>query len=167
MLGRVVDHLREHGISFRLSSQPSPEPLPEVAHPVPPGGIAVDTTVLLVGSRPAVACVPRGAKLNLPGLAHELGAAVIEATPDDLPPPFTHAARPIPPLGSVLGVLTIVDTRVTLASAVAFEAFSRSEHIEIPYDELARLERPRIASFAAGGELPRSTEPQEPARKVA
>jgi prolyl-tRNA editing enzyme YbaK/EbsC (Cys-tRNA(Pro) deacylase) len=167
MLGRIVNHLRENGISFRLSSQPSPEPLPEVAHPVPPGGLVVDTTVLLAGGRAAVAVVPRGTKVDLPALVNELKAEVIEATPADLPPPFTGAAGPIPPLGTALGVPTIIDTRVTIASAVVFEAFSRSDCIEIPYDEFARLERPRIASFAAFGELPERTDTQQPARKVA
>ena len=167
MLGRIVNHLRENGISFRLSSQPSPEPLPAVAHPVPPGGLLVDTQVLLVGGRPAIACLPRGAKLDLPGLGHELGVEVIEGSAGDLPPPFTHAAGPIPPLGSAMGVLTVVDTRVTIASTIAFEAFSRSDCVEIPYDDFARLERPRIASFAIGGELPEAAVAQEPKRKVA
>jgi prolyl-tRNA editing enzyme YbaK/EbsC (Cys-tRNA(Pro) deacylase) len=164
MINRVVSHLRENGIPFRLSSQPSPEPLPAVAHAVPPGGLVVDTLVLLVGGRPAVACVPRGAKLNLPGLAHELGAEVIEGSPADLPAPFTGASQPIPPLGSAMRVLTVVDTRVAAASALVFEAFSRCDCFEIPYDDVSRLERPRIASFAVGGELPASQEPQ---RKVA
>ncbi len=167
MLGRIVNHLKKNGISFRLSSQPSPEPLPEIVHPVPPGGLVVDTTVLLAGGRAAVACLPRGCKLDLPALVNELEVEVVEATPADLPPPFNGAAEPIPPLGSALGALTIVDTRVTIASAIVFEAFSRSDCIEIPYDELARLERPRIASFAVGGELPESVETQQPARKVA
>jgi hypothetical protein len=63
-----------------------------------------------------------------------------------------------------MGVLTIIDDRVSLAAALVFTAFSPHDAIEIPFDEYARLERPRIASFAGGGELPESTE--EP-RKVA
>lgn len=164
MINRVVSHLRDNGISFRLSSQPSPEPLPAVAHEVPPGGLVVDTRVLLIGGRPAIACVPRGAKLDLPGLAHELGAAVLEGSAADLPPPFTGASSPIPPLGSAMGVLTILDTRMVAASAIVFEAFSRCDCFEVPYDAFERLEHPRVASFAVGGELP---EHQETQRKVA
>lgn len=167
MLDRIVKHLRENGIPFHLSSQPSPEPLPAVAYPVPRGGLVVDTAVLLAGSRTAVACMPRGTKLDLPALVNELKVEVVEATPDDLPQPWKGVAGPIPPLGSALGVLTIIDTRVTIASAVVFEAFSRCDCIEIPYDDFARLERPRVASFAVGGELPEGAETQEPARKIA
>jgi prolyl-tRNA editing enzyme YbaK/EbsC (Cys-tRNA(Pro) deacylase) len=161
MLDRVVRYLREHGTPFRLTSQPSPEPLPAVAHSVPPGGLMVETQVLLVGGQPAIACSPRGVKLELPALVHELRLDVVEATPADLPPPFTGAAGPIPPLGGLMGLLTIVDARVATAAAITFAAFSPSDYLDIPYDDLARLERPRVASFAIGGELP------EPARKIA
>jgi prolyl-tRNA editing enzyme YbaK/EbsC (Cys-tRNA(Pro) deacylase) len=156
MLDRVVHHLRANGISFRLSSQPSPEPLPEVAQSIPPGGLFVETRVLLVAGRPAVAVIPRGAQVSLPALTNELSAEVIEGSPADLPPPFTGAAGSIPPLGSAMGVLTMIDTRVSLASAIVFTAFSPHDAFEIPFDEYARLERPRISSFAVGGELPES-----------
>lgn len=167
MLDQVVHHLRTHDVPFRLSSQPSPEPLPAVAHPVPPGGLVVETQVLVVGGRAAVAAMPQGAKLSLPRIRQALGADVIEGVPGDLPPPYSRATGLIPPLGSAMGVLTIVDERVTIASAVVFLAFSPGDWVELPYDDFARLERPRVASFAIGGELPAGQEAKDVQKKVA
>jgi len=167
MLDQIVHYLRARDISFRLSSQPSPEPLPEVAYPVPPGGLVVETQVLLVGGRVAIACMAQGAKLSLPGLRHEFGMDVIEGAPADLPPPYSRAAGRLPPLGGAMSALTIVDEQVSLASAIVFTAFAPSDHIELSYDEFARLEQPRIASFAVGGELPEGHEEEETQKKVA
>jgi prolyl-tRNA editing enzyme YbaK/EbsC (Cys-tRNA(Pro) deacylase) len=154
MLDRIVSYLRGHRVPFRLSSQPSPEPSPAVAFSVPAGGIVVETHVLLIAGEPALACVAHAAQLSLPALSHELGAEVFEGTSADLPEPYTGVVGPVPPLGGAMGILTVVDARVSAASAVVFAAFSPHDSIEIPYDDLARLERPRQASFAVGGELP-------------
>lgn len=167
MLDQVVHYLKAHGASFRLSSLASPEPLPMVAYRVPPGGLVVETQVLLVGGRAAIAVMPRGAKPSLPGLQHELGASVVDGAPADLPPPYSRAAGWIPPLGGAMGVLTIVDEAVAVAAALVFTAFAPGDVIEVPYDDFARVERPRIASFAIGGELPASGEAQEVIKKVA
>jgi hypothetical protein len=167
MLDLVVHYLRTHGVPFRLYSQPSPEPLPEVAHPVPPGGLLVETQVLVVGGQAAVAVMPRGAKLSLPRARQELGADVIDGTPADLPPPFCGASEHVPAVGGAMGVLTIVDERVAISSAVVFQAFSPCDCFELPYDDFARLERPRVASFAIGGELPAGQAAQDIQKKVA
>jgi hypothetical protein len=167
MLDQIVHHLRTHNVPFRLSSQPSAEPLPSVAHPVPPGGLMVETQVLVVGGRAAVAAMPQGAKLSLPMIRHALGADVIEGVFADLPPPYSRAAGHIPPLGSGMGVVTIVDERVAAASPIVFLAFSPFDCVELPYDDFARLEHPRIASFAIGGELPAGQMAQDVEKKVA
>lgn len=123
--------------------------------------------MVLVGGRAAIACMPRGDKLSLPRLRYELGMDVLEGTPADLPPPYSRAAGRIPPLGGAMSALTIVDERVSLAAALVFTAFVPTDHVELPYDEFARLERPRIASFAVGGELPAGHEEKETPKKVA
>lgn len=167
MLDHVVQYLRSHEVPFRLFSHPSPEPLPAVAYRLPSGGIMLETHVLLVGGRPAIACTTRGAKLNLPRLRSDLGAEVIEGSAEDLPPPYTGVSGPMPPLGRAIGALTLIDEAVTAASAVAFAAFASTDIVEIPYDDFSRLEQPRIASFAIGGELPERSEASAPERWVA
>src|SRR5262245_27678818 len=154
MLDRVVKYLRSHNVPFRLSSLPSPEPLPLVAVRLPPGGLTLETHVVSVGGRPAIACVGRGAKLSLSRLSQDLGMEVLEGGTEDLPPPYAGAAGPVPALGGALGTITIIDESVAAASCVVFAAFSPADVIEIPYDDFARLEKPKIASFAIGGELP-------------
>lgn len=167
MLERVVQYLRAHDVPFRLSSYPSPEPLPAVAYRPPEGGLMVETHVLLVGGAPAIACTPREAKLDLPSLSAELGVMVIEGGPEDLLPPFKGVGGPIPPLGRGMGVLTILDEAVTVASTVAFAAFASTDIVEIPFADFSRLEQPRIASFAIVGELPEWAAGEAPERKVA
>lgn len=127
----------------------------------------VESRVLLVGGQPAIACVPVGAGLSLPRLAAELGAEVVEGSAGDLPAPYTGAAGPVPPLGRGMGALTLIDETVAAASAVAFAAFAPTDIVEIPYDDFSRLERPRVASFAIGGELPERSEVRELERKSA
>ncbi|APR85348.1 Hypothetical protein A7982_10697 [Minicystis rosea] len=167
MIDRVVNYLRGHGISFRLSSQPAPEAIPAVAFAVPPGGIAVETQVLLVGGRPAIACFPRGEQVSMPALVNELGAEVIAGNPSDLPAPFAAASGPIPPVGGALGALTIVDERVAQKGAIVFYAFSSCDWFEIPFDDFARVEQPKFAAFAVGGELPTGREVKKRANKAA
>jgi hypothetical protein len=100
-------------------------------------------------------------------LKAELGTDVVEGTADDLPSPYTGAAGPIPPLGGELGTLTLIDSAVATASSLAFAVFAPTDIVDIPDDEYSRLERPRIASFAVGGELPERTAADEAERKSA
>jgi hypothetical protein len=165
MLERVVAYLRSRGVPFRLFSHPSPEPLPSVGHALPRGGVAVDGHVVLVGGRPAIACVPRGDLVNLERLSAELGISVVAGSPADLPAPYTGASAPIPPLGGELGTLVLVDESMNASSVIAFEAFAPTDCFELLYDDFARLERPRLASFADRGELPELGEDE--GRKVA
>jgi prolyl-tRNA editing enzyme YbaK/EbsC (Cys-tRNA(Pro) deacylase) len=154
MLHRVVEYLRAQGVSFRFSSYPSREAVPAVALRPPPGGVVLDAHVLRVAGQPAIACVARGARISLPRLSDALATDVIEATADDLPEPYRGAAGPVPPLGREIGAITLLDEAASRASVLVFAAFSANDLFEIPADAFARLERPRIVSFAIGGELP-------------
>lgn len=167
MLERVVHYLRSRNVPFRLFSYPSPEMLPDVVHPVPPGGLLVETRVLLVGSQPVIACVPQGSNIDLALLKLELGTLVIEGSAADLPSPYTGASGPIPPIGRAMGVTTFVDEAVSQASPLVFNAFASTDIVEVPYDEYSRVEQPRVSSFAIGGELPAASEESEPVKKVA
>jgi hypothetical protein len=165
MLARVVQYLRSHDIPFRLLSTPVPEPLPQVGYRLPPGGIMVETCLLRIGGRPAVACMPRRAKPNLPQLGLELHAIVMDGNAQDLPPPFTGAEGPVPPLGGAIGAaLTLVDESLMAFSPLAFAVFSPYDILEIPFDDFSRLEQPRISAFAVGGELPEWSVTEQPGR---
>lgn len=167
MLERVVHYLRSNNVPFRLFSYPSPERLPDVVHPVPPGGLLVETHVLLVGGQRVIACTAQGARIDLPSLEIELGTLVIEGSAADLPPPYTGASGPIPPIGRAIGVVTFVDEAVSHASPLVFNAFDSTAIVEVPYDEFSRVEQPRVSSFAIAGELREGSEESEPVKQVA
>jgi hypothetical protein len=125
--------------------------------------VVVETYVVLISGKPAIACMARRAQLSLPRLKNELGTEVFEGSAQDLPAPFTGVDGPIPPLGGALGgIATLLDESLAIAAALVFPVFSAFDVIEIPYDDFVHLERPRIASFSFGGELPENGEPDEP-----
>lgn len=59
----------------------------------------------------------------------------------------------MPPFGQLYGVPVVLDERLTGAAVLAFQLFGESDYLEIPYEDYARLEQPRVASFASLGEL--------------
>jgi hypothetical protein len=156
MLVRVVEYLRANGVPFRLQSYPSPEPEPLVAYPVtPPSTLTVDTRVILIDGRPGIGCIPLGDTLNLAGLRNFLRAEIVEeGGPGDLPWFLDETSAPLPPLGRIFGVPLFVDERVANAAVVCFAAFATTDFVEMTYDDLARLEQPRIAPVGIAGELP-------------
>ena len=154
MLPRVVEYLRANGVPFRLQSHPSPEPDPPVAYRVAPTATFVETHVLLVDGRPTIGCIPRGDHLNLAGFREYTKAEIIEeGSLDDLPWFFDGTAAPIPPLGRLFGVPLFVDDRVSNSDVICVSAFAPTDSVEMTYDDLARLEQPRVAPLAIAGEL--------------
>ena len=156
MLPKLVEYLKLNGVSFRLASYPSPEPAPPVAHVMrPAGALSLDTHVLLIDARVTLACVPRGEKINLPGLRATLPAEFIEETGGAAAlPALFDGGDLVPPLGRMFGAPLLVDEAITLAPVICFEAFAATDFVEMTYDDFARLERPRVAAIALAGELP-------------
>jgi prolyl-tRNA editing enzyme YbaK/EbsC (Cys-tRNA(Pro) deacylase) len=154
MIDSVVHYLHEAGIPFRLTSYPAPEPLPVVAYRPMPTAQLVETHVVLVDGRPALACTVCGEAVSLPALATETGGVVVDSDAEGLSGEYHGAAGPIPPLGRLVGVPLFVDVRVAELPNVAFRAFGPNDYLEISYDDLALVERPRVAAFGEAGELP-------------
>lgn len=155
MIEHLVRYLRQQCVPFRLLSYPAPEPLPEVAFPRPRSSQTVDTYVVLVDGRPALACVPAGEHVDVVGLGNTIGSAVTDAGPSDLPAPYSGAmAMAVPPLGELLGIPLFVDSRIT-QPLVLFRAFAADDFVEISIEDFLRIEHPRVAAFAVAGQLPR------------
>lgn len=166
MIESIVRYLHGARVPFRLASYPSEEVEPKAAHPVPRGAVLVDTEVLVVDGRAILACFRSGDAVEPAAIGAALGGLAAEGTSDELPDELRYAERPIPPLGQLFGVPIVVDTSVTTATALVFRAFGESDYFEIPYEDFARLEQPRVASFASAGELaaaPRRTAARAPA----
>jgi Ala-tRNA(Pro) deacylase len=154
VIERVVSYLEEANIPFRLAVYPMPEPSPSVAYPVRPDLLFVDCRVVLVNGSPAVACATAGVPMNMGKLGNVLGATVLDATSADLSNGFRGAPEPVPPLGGLFSVPLFVDEDVSAAPRFVFHAFSQGSYVELAYEDFARIERPRVVSFAQAGALP-------------
>jgi hypothetical protein len=153
MLGTLVRYLRSSALPFRLVSYPSFELEPAVAHPLPSYGMLVDSTFLRVGGQLVLATVPAGERIALGAIGHDLGGVAVEVPRAELSDDVRPFAPFIPPLGGLFAVTSVIDTRVATTGVVVFRAFSPADFVEVPYEDYARLERPRVASFAVAGEL--------------
>lgn len=100
-----------------------------------------------------LACVRDGDHVDLAALGNDLGGTALDALPDDLPDAFIGADGDIPPLGEMFDLPLIVDEALEDCTAIVFRAAGGSAFFEVPYEDFARQERPRIASFARAGEL--------------
>jgi hypothetical protein len=159
MIDHIIRYLSRRQVPFRLLSYPMPEPAPEVAPQHAPFGRVVDTHIVLADGRPALAVVVEGAPLDIVALGQELGTAVFEGSADDLPAPFT-GMRHVPPLGGMMGIPLVFETRIP-PGTLLFRTFV-DEHtasfVEVIFDDLERIERPRPATFAIAGALPPSSD---------
>lgn len=154
MLGQIVDYLHDARVPFHLASYPSEESLPAPAHRVPPGGVLVDTRLFVADGRTVLAVFPHDESVTPASVLSALGTSnVLDATNDELPGEFRRADGPVPPLGQLFGIPVVLDQRAAGAAILVFCAFSRCDFVEVPYDDYARLEQPRLASFASAGEL--------------
>jgi Ala-tRNA(Pro) deacylase len=153
MIGTIVDYLHRARVPFHLASYPSEEALPIAAHPTPPGGLVVDARMFLVNGRAVIVVFPASEEVDLSAISASLGGVVVSGTNEELPAEFRRTEGPIPPLGQLFGMPIIADERISQAAILVFRAFGESVYFEIPYEDYARLEQPRLASFASAGEL--------------
>jgi Ala-tRNA(Pro) deacylase len=153
MLGTLVEYLANARVPFRLASYPSEEDQPIAGHPLPPGGVLVDTRLFSVAGRTVLAVFPDGEDVDVSAISTALGQSAMPATRDELPQDLRVARGAIPPMGQLLGIPIVLDSRLTSAAVVVFRAFSTSAYFEVPYEDWARLEQPRVAPFASMGEL--------------
>lgn len=152
MIETVVRYLHHARVPFRLASYPSEEASPRAAHRLPKGGMLVETEIVLLDGRGVLTCFPAGAAPDLAAVGASLGGVAIAGTTRELPDPLRHAESAVPPLGKLCGLALVVDARVASCSVIVFRAFGESDYFEIPYEDFARLEQPKIASFASTGE---------------
>ena len=153
LVSETIGYLRGQWAAFRLTSYPAPEAQPTIAHVLRAGTQRVSTSVVLVGGRPALACVRDGAAVNTAGLGAALDMPVYMADSEALPGEFQGAPGPIPPLGHLFGIPLFVDDAVAACSSVAFGAFSTGVCVELSYDDFARIEQPKVLPLGFGGEL--------------
>jgi prolyl-tRNA editing enzyme YbaK/EbsC (Cys-tRNA(Pro) deacylase) len=154
MLDRIVAYLHSGGVPFRVYSYPSPEDEPKPAHPIPPQGILVDARFVIVDGRLLLVSYPEGEQIDLAALSHALGGPASIAAFEELPTELQQRGGSVPPLGELFGAPLVLDERVPTYGVVVFRAFSANDYVEVSFDDFARMEVPKVAAFAYGGELP-------------
>ena len=153
MLDIIVKYLHGAAVPFVLSSYPNEDGMDVAPHPIPEGGLMVDTQLVLVDGRLALVCFPEGEHVDLSAVGSELGGLAVETTAEALPAEFQNVRGTIPPLGQLFGAPIVVDERVAECRVLVFRVMDGNDCIDVPYDAFARLESPRVASFASAGEL--------------
>jgi prolyl-tRNA editing enzyme YbaK/EbsC (Cys-tRNA(Pro) deacylase) len=153
MLDTIVRYLHGARVPFKLTSYPSEEPSPQVAHALPPHSVLVDTEIIRVGDRVALACFPAGEQADHAAIGAALGGVAVSGDASDLPGELGSMPPPVPPLGQLMGLTLVVDERLAESAILVFQV-GGSDFFEVPYEDWARLEAPRMAAFASMGELP-------------
>jgi hypothetical protein len=153
MIEIIVRYLHEARVPFKLTCFPSEEASPKVAYRIPRNAVLLDTELLLAGNRPLLIGFTAGEKPDYAALDRALGVVCTSATIDMLPDQLRYAEGKIPPLGQLFGIPVVLDARVAEHATIVFRVFGDIDWVEVPYDDFARLEAPRIASFASKGEL--------------
>jgi hypothetical protein len=123
--------------------------------------VHVETQLVVVGGRLSLVCFAAKAHADLAALSNELGSSVIDAEHEDLPDDLQRFEAPPPPLGQLFGLPLILDDAIPNYGVIVFQPFGESDYFEIPYDDFARQEQPRLASFARAGELAAGAQPVE------
>lgn len=154
MLDTIVRYLHDSLVPFKLSSYPSLERIPAAAQPIPRFAVLVDTRLVLAAGKLTIVCYPTNQSVDLSTLSNELGTSVIDVEETDLPEALQRAGAPPPPLGQLFGLPLVLDSSVTEHDCIVFQIFGDSDYVEIPYDDFALQEQPKVVSFSRAGELP-------------
>jgi hypothetical protein len=158
MLDTIVRYLHESLVPFRLSSYPSLEHIPEAAQPIPHFAVLVRTRLVMIGGKLSILCFAATDQADLSALANELGAPVVDARESDLSDALKRFEAPPPPLGQLFGLSVVLDSDVAGHECIVMQPFGESDYLEIPYDDFARQEQPKVVSFARAGELPAASQ---------
>lgn len=153
MLDAIVRYLHDAMVPFKLASHPSAEDRPRAVYPLPKGALFVSTKVLRIGGHLVIAVWPASENVDTSALGLAMGSPVFDALAEDLPAELQKHEGAPPPLGQLFGMSVVVDEAVEKAALIVFQPFDRSDYFEVPYDDFARQEAPKIASFARAGEL--------------
>jgi Ala-tRNA(Pro) deacylase len=100
--------------------------------------------------RDLVALVPADAKIDFEKVSHMIGGAEIRlATEQDVAVRCPDCERGVlPPFGSQYGMLTIADESLASQEEIVIESNTRSEALQLRWEDFRRLENPLVGRFA-------------------
>jgi Ala-tRNA(Pro) deacylase len=153
MWGDAVKHyLDRAGVPYRIIPHPPAYTAQDVAVAAHvPGREVVKTLVVKLDGRTALVALPASEQVVFDLLAAATGARRVElATAAEFQSLFPECQRgAMPPLGSLYGLPVFVADTLAEDVAIAFNAGSFTELIEMSYRDFERLVRPTVLHLTA------------------
>lgn len=146
----VKEFLQQQKVPFNELKHPTTYDAQRLAHSLDvPGDNVAKTVVLKADGRYVVAVLQATHSVEFDKAAAALGAERAELASEeefkDLFPDCELGA--VPPFGSRFDLITLVDESLTEDEYIVFEGNKHDEAISMRYQDYAKLEQPRVASF--------------------
>jgi len=149
---KVREYLLTHGISYEIHEHSLAYTTSRVAEEEHVSGKAMAKPVILLADDHFVmAVLPGHRRVDLEKAREALGCGSVRmATEEEFAPAFVDCeAGAEPPLGSLYGMPTMIDQRLT-AERVTFRGGSHTQTITMSHDDFVALAGAEIVDIAAG-----------------
>ena len=150
----LVTFLHERGIRCEVIPHPTAFDAQHLAHELHVTGYRVAKAVLLRadhGFRYVVAVVPAVSRIDLAAVSKVLGGSHVElATEIEIAERCPDCEMGVlPPLGSIYGLMTLVDESLSEETYIYFDANTHSEAIRMKFEDFRRIEQPVITTIVS------------------
>lgn len=147
---RLIDFLNQSKVRYDVLHHPEAFTAQELAAIEHVKGRSHAKVVMIkADSEEFMAVLPADHRVDLEKLDRVTGKRTALATEAEFKALFSDCAvGTMPPFGHLYGVATYVDTSLTEAGHIVFEAGTHSDAIKMGYADYARLARPTAADFA-------------------
>ena len=147
----ISKFLREKKVKFDTMTHPEAFTAQEVAASVHvPGREMVKTVLLKADDEYVLAALPAPFKVDMKKVGDLLGVELVSlASEDEMKSIFTDMdIGAEPPFGSLWGLATVVDERLTHDEEIVFQAGSHTQTIRMRFDDFQRIEKPTVGDIA-------------------
>jgi Ala-tRNA(Pro) deacylase len=146
----ILRFLDEKGVRFRIEEHPLRVTAQEVAHAAHVSGRRFAKTVVLrqAGRGYVLAVLPADEQIDLSRLGGLLGGRVELAREDEFDRLFPGCERgAMPPFGALYRLPVVVDACLARQGAIAFNAGSHTEVIEMAWEDFRQVAEPRVVDY--------------------
>ncbi len=150
---KLESFLRERGVDYDRHTHTTTYTAQDLAHAEHVSGYVVAKPVIVRGASAFTMCVlPAPDRVDLRRVAELLGEPQVRlATESEMAELFPECELGAePPVGSMFGMATVMDTRLQEDEFLVMQAGTHTEAIRIRREDWQRLCEPVVASIAAG-----------------
>jgi len=147
---RLIEFLNQSKVRYEVLHHPQAFTAQELAAIEHVKGRSHAKVVMIkADGEESMAVLPADHRVDLEKFGKVTGKRTALATEAEFKALFPDCAvGTMPPFGQLYGLPTYVDTSLTGASAIVFEAGTHSDAIKMSYADYARLARPTAVDFA-------------------